>query len=138
MNKRKRKSTAKPVRRRRIGKDNRRWNDTLNAWSLPVNVALLIVLFVTVGVMYGVIRNSCESLSNEVEKEKMRYADLMDEMQRERTKWDNMKTPRDLEARLLRHGIAMAPHRSGQRIVRSSTSGSSVGAGTSEYASNRQ
>ena len=134
----KRKATARPVRRRRNGKDNRRWNDTLNAWSLPVNVALLIVLFVTVGVMYGVIRNSCESLSNEVEKEKMRYADLMDEMQRERTKWDNMKTPRDLESRLLRHGIAMAPHRSGQRIVRSSTSGSSVGAGTSEYASNRQ
>lgn len=88
--------------------------------------------------MYGMIRNSCDSLSNEVEKERRRYADLMDEMQRERAKWDNMKTPRDLEARLLRHGIAMAPHRSGQRIVKSSSSRTGVGIGMSEYASNRK
>ncbi len=125
-------------RRRRNGRENRRWNDTLHVWSLPINVSLVIVGLVVLGVSYAVIRNSCDSLQSEIARQETRQEDLMDELRRERTKWDNMKTPRGLETRLLKHGIAMSSPRPGQRIaMNAAPARTGNAAASSEYAYTR-
>ncbi|NLB69640.1 MAG: hypothetical protein GX804_08180 [Lentisphaerae bacterium] len=128
---------ARPAKKRRSRRENRRWNDTLHAWALPINVSILIIGVVITGVMYAVIYNSCNSIYAEVEQEDIRAVELLEEMQRERAKWDNMKTPVNLQTRLLKHGIAMSSPKPGQRIVMTSSPGKTGVLGTSEYAVNR-
>ena len=124
-------------RRRRNGRDNRVWDETVCTWAVPIKAAVFIVLGVIFMVAYAITLNSRDSLYDDIAKQEIRQNELMDDLQREMAKWHNMKTPRNLERRLLGHGIAMTPPRSGQRIAMSGTSASGNERGTSSYAVNR-
>lgn len=127
-----------PSKRRRNGRENREWSDTLNTWAVPIHSAIVIVVLVIALVAYAITNNSCDSLSGEIAQQETRQRDLMDELQRETNKWNNMKTPANLERRLLNHGIAMWSPRPAQRIA---MSGRPTASGTARestaYAANR-
>lgn len=127
----------RPTRRRRNGKENRQWSDTLNTWAVPIHSAIVIVVFVISLVAYAITNNSCDSLCNEIAQQETRQRDLMDELQRETNKWNNMKTPVNLERRLLNHGIAMWSPRPTQRIAMSGRSSQGGTRESTAYAANR-
>jgi len=126
----------KARKHRRNGRDNRIWDETVCTWAVPIKAAVFIVLGVIFMVAYAITLNSRDSLFDEIAKQETRQNDLMDDLQRETTKWQNMKTPMNLERRLLGHGIAMTSPHSGQKIVMSAT-GSGNGHKTTSYAANR-
>lgn len=126
-----------PSRRRRNGKENRQWSDTLNTWAVPINSAIVIVVFVISLVAYAITNNSCDSLCSEIARQETRQRDLMDELQRETNKWNNMKTPANLERRLLNHGIAMWSPRPTQRVAMSGRPSSASAQESTAYAANR-
>jgi hypothetical protein len=126
-----------PSRRRRNGKENRQWSDTLNTWAVPINSAIVIVVFVISLVAYAITNNSCDALCSEIARQEARQRDLMDELQRETNKWNNMKTPANLERRLLNHGIAMWSPRPTQRIAMSGRPSPGSAQESTAYAANR-
>lgn len=131
------KSKNKAKKRRRNGRDNRVWDETVCTWAVPIKAAVFIVFFVILAVAYVITLNSRNSLFDEIAKQENRQNDLMDDLQRETTKWQNMKTPQSLERRLLGHGIAMTSPHSGQRIAMSGAATSANNREISAYASNR-
>ena len=136
MNKTMRKS-RRPVRRRRNGKDNRPWNDTINTWAMPIRAAMVIVMSVISFVAYAITRNSCDALWEEIAKQESTQTALMDELLRQKTKWNEMKTPVRLENKLLCNGIAMDCPLSGQKIAMAGRISTGEAPQATAYASNR-
>ena len=131
------KSKNKAKKRRRNGRDNRVWDETVCTWAVPIKAAVFIVFGVIFMVAYAITLNSRNSLFDEIAKQETRQNELMDDLQRETIKWQNMKTPQSLERRLLGHGIAMTSPHNGQRIAMSGTAGSANSREITAYASNR-
>ncbi len=127
----------KARKHRRNGRDNRVWDETVCTWAVPIKAAVFIVLGVIFMVAYAITLNSRDSLFDEIAKQETRQNDLMDDLQRETVKWQNMKTPMNLERRLLGHGIAMTSPLSGQKIAMSGATASANGREISSYAANR-
>jgi len=131
-NKRKNKS-----RRRRSSRENRAWDDTVYTWAVPLKAAALIVFCVICLVAYAIILNSRNALHDAIVRQETRQITLMDDLQRETVKWQNMKTPGNLERRLLSHGIAMTRPRTGQRVAMAAVPAPSGAISQTAYADTR-
>jgi len=82
--------------------------------SVPVIGLFVLVLFVLFG--YLAVDNRCNARGQLIRDLEKRYASLEDERIREEAKWNAMKTPDELERRLLQHGIQMVYARPDQVI----------------------
>lgn len=131
------KRKSKSRRRRRTGRENRAWDETVYTWAVPIKAAVLIVFAVICLVGYAITRNSRDALHDAIIRQETRQIALMDDLQRETVKWQNMKTPGNLERRLLSHGIAMTRARTGQRIAMSSIPSPEGNASQTTYAATR-
>lgn len=131
-NKRKTKS-----RRRRNGRENRAWDETVYTWAVPIKAAVVIVFCVICLVAYAITLNSRDALHDAIIHQETRQIALMDDLQCETVKWQNMKTPGNLERRLLSHGIAMTRPHTGQRIAMSAVPDPIGNVSQTTYAANR-
>ena len=84
------------------------------------------------------LRNSVSAISRDIKKLENEQKAIVDDIQREKTNWAAMITSDEVEGALRRHGLHMENPR-GERIVNLShrRTGGTVGAATTEYASNR-
>lgn len=124
-------------RRRRSSRENRAWDDTVYTWAVPIKAAVLIVFAVICMVAYAITLNSRNALHDAIVRQENKQIALMDDLQRETVKWQNMKTPGNLERRLLSHGIAMTRPRTGQRVAMSDAPAPNRNASQTTYADNR-
>lgn len=98
--------------------------------SVPIVGVFVLVVFVAVG--YLAVDNRCNARGQLIRDLENRYASLEDERLREEAKWNAMKTPDELERRLLQHGINMVYARP-EQIVRMAALDTSSIAGTGHY-----
>ncbi len=82
--------------------------------SIPIVGLFVLVMFILFG--YLAIDNRCNARGQLIKDLERRYALLEDERIREEAKWNAMKTPDELEKRLLYHGIQMVYARPEQII----------------------
>ena len=84
------------------------------------------------------LRNSVSAISWDIKKLESEQKAIAEDIQREKTNWAAMITSDEVEGALRRHGLHMENPR-GERIVNLSHRriGGTVGAATTEYASNR-
>ncbi len=68
--------------------------------------AIGVVFFATV-VMNLLANSSCNQLMKRIGEDERTLARLDDELERESARWEEMKTPENLERALYRHGLAM-------------------------------
>jgi len=83
--------------------------------------SVMLALFLTV--LVNLLANSsCAQLMKSIGEKEREIARLGDEYARESEKWEEMKSPANLERALLRHGLAMSYNREDQ-IVRMKSNG---------------
>ena len=112
------KTKLKYIRRHgRVKNKNRTWDNTHNTWAVPIKTAVVIVIFTVCFVAIAAIKNDCDRIHSKIADQEKKQYELNNEYVREQNKWDLMRTPKNLELRLLRHGIAMTTPKSGQRIA---------------------
>lgn len=93
--------------------------------SVPIVGLFVMVVFVLFG--YLAVDNRCNARRQLIRDLERRYASLEEERIREEAKWNAMKTPDELEKRLLQHGIAMVYARP-EQVVRMHSTGPAVAA----------
>jgi hypothetical protein len=81
------------------------------------SIAGLIVLLATVAVAYLVMDHKCTQYGQQIKELEQRYTALDNEQIREESRWNSMKTPEQIEAMLLRHGLLMGYARP-EQVVR--------------------
>lgn len=67
---------------------------------------IMLLLFITV-IVNMLASSSCSQLMKSIGEKERTLARLEDERSRESARWDEMKTPQNLESALTRHGLAM-------------------------------
>ena len=83
--------------------------------------SVMLAVFLTV--LVNLLANSsCAQMMKSIGEKERELARLGDEYARESEKWEEMKSPANLEAALLRHGLAMSYNREDQ-IVRMKANG---------------
>ena len=76
-----------------------------------------IILALGVMIIVNVLSSSsCDQLVNENGRKASELAKLDASYQRESTRWEEMKTPENIDRALVRHGLKMAPPRAHQWI----------------------
>ena len=83
--------------------------------------AIIVFLFVMV-ILNLLASSSCTQLMKAKGEKERELVNLDDERNREATRWEEMKTPRRLEAALRDNGMSMHYHKSSQ-VVRMTASG---------------
>ncbi len=78
--------------------------------------AVMIMLFVMV-IVNMLASSSCKHLTSTIKVKERQLAKLEEEKEREKARWYAMNTSENLEAALLRHGLAMRVPR-GEQVVR--------------------
>lgn len=77
--------------------------------------AILAILFVMV-IVNILASSSCKQLMKAIGEDERALARLEDACMREATRWEEMKTPENIEAALMRHGLSMKPPRPDQIV----------------------
>jgi hypothetical protein len=89
----------------------------LHSRLMPPAVAGGIVLLATLAVAYLVMDHKCSQYGQQIKEFEQRYVALENEQIREESRWNVMKTPEQIEAMLLRHGLLMVYARP-EQVVR--------------------
>lgn len=76
---------------------------------------IILVFFVMV-ILNLLASSSCTQLMKDKGEKEREIAKLDEALQREATRWEEMKTPEKLEIALLRHGLSMKPPRADQPV----------------------
>jgi len=106
-----------PKRQHRSARNrNRSWDSPTHVWVMSTRLAGLVVLAVFGLIVYAVLQQHCKALNREIGSLEVEQRRLMEDFARERVRWTQLKTPRNLDVALHRHGIAMA-HPSPAQIV---------------------
>ena len=130
----------RPPLRRKYKNRNRQWDTRQHTFAISLNATAVFVLLVLLGVSWLVVRHANENLADGIAREESRQRALMEELQRETAKWNQMRTPENLRAVLLRNGIAMNVP-GGRQIVAMRTGvrpAAAPGAVPAVYAANRR
>lgn len=77
--------------------------------------AIMLMLFVMV-IVNMLASSSCSQLMKSIGEKERTLLRLEDERSRESARWEEMKTPRNLEKELNRHGLAMRYPKAGQTV----------------------
>jgi len=84
---------------------------------MPPSLAGAIALLATLAVAYLIMDHKCSQYGQQIKQFEQRYAALENEQIREESRWNGMKTPEQIEAMLLRHGLLMGYARP-EQVVR--------------------
>ena len=76
----------------------------------------IIVFFFVMVILNLLSSSSCTQLLNEKGEKERELAKLEESHRRESTRWEEMKTPEEVEAALFRHGLRMSTPRADQCI----------------------
>ena len=129
------------TRHRKYTNRNRPWDTRQHTFALTMKGAVVIILFVLVGVAWLVIRHANESLADGIAREEARQRSLMEELQRETARWNAKRSPENLRTVLLANGIAMNVPTSRQRVAMRGPGvrpAGAAGATGTAYAANRR
>ena len=95
---------------------NRTWDSPTHVWVLSTRLAALVMLIVFGVILQAVLTHHCKALNREIAKLESGQRKLVEDLSRERVRWNQLKTPRNLDIALSRHGIAMT-HPSPLQVV---------------------
>lgn len=95
------------VQKRKARNKNRAWDAPTNVWVVPTRLAAIVVLVVFGVIVQAVLTHHCKALNREIAAMETAQRKLMEDLSRERVRWNQLKTPRNLDLALNRHGIAM-------------------------------
>ncbi len=110
-------------KRKKLRNKNRTWDSPVHVWVMSTRLAMIVALIVFGVIVHGVLAHHCKALNREIGKLESEQRVLLENLARERVRWTQLKTPRDLEGALRRHGISMG-YPSPQQVVRMTPSGS--------------
>ena len=131
----------RPPLRRKYKNRNRQWDTRQNTFALSLTGTAVFILIALLVVAWLVVRHANENLADGIAREQTRQRELMAELRRETTKWNQKRTPENLHAVLLRNGISMNVPTGRQRVAMrgggARPAGASGASGTA-YASNRR
>lgn len=126
--------------RRKYRIRNRQWDTRQNTFAISLKTTAVLVLLVLLGVSWLVVRHANENLADGIAREQGRQRALMEELQRETARWNQMRSPENLRDVLLRNGIAMNVPSGRQRVAMRTGSrpAGATGAVPAAYAANRR
>lgn len=93
--------------RKKVRNKNRAWDAPTNVWVISTRLAAIVVLLVFGVIVHAVLKHHCKALNREIAKLETDQRKLVEDLSRERIRWNQLKTPRNLDTALSRHGIAM-------------------------------
>ena len=81
-----------------------------------INIGVIFVVAFLAVIMNVMASSGCQQLMKTIGESRKQIGRLDEALQRESTRWEEMKTPARLEAELLRHGLSMKPPRADQNV----------------------
>ncbi len=94
-------------KRKRIRNKNRAWDTPTHVWLLSTRFAAAVMLLIFGFIVHAVLQHHCRALHREIGRLESEQRALVEKLARDRIRWNQLKTPGNLENALSRHGIAM-------------------------------
>lgn len=94
-------------KRKRNRNKNRTWDAPTHVWVASTRFAVVVVMLVFGVTVRAVLKHHCLALNREIGRLESEQRGLMEKLARDRIRWNQLKTPGNLETALSRHGIAM-------------------------------
>ncbi len=95
------------TRKHRNRNRNRSWDEPARVWAVSTRLTVFVLLLGMGFIVYGILGHHCRAIQREIASLELEQRRLTDELGRSRSQWVAMRTPRQLEEALLRHGLVM-------------------------------
>ena len=94
-------------KRKKMNGRNSSWDQPAQVWVGPTRLAGIVVLVFFAAVIYAVLGHQCKVLNREVGTLEIEQRRLSEELNRERARWSDTKSPANLDRALRTNRISM-------------------------------